>query len=161
MINNELIRLSLFFLCMVMANVDFAQNAAPKTFKKSDLKGLDWVIGKWKGTDASGKQMFYEHYVMLNDSTIEMRSYDTDSTFTRTTERGSVYLERGKIKHKSGNSFWQAERLTTSEISFKPLVNASNSFTWVRKSTNEWVATLINLYQGKRNEAVYFMRRVR
>src|SRR3954462_9880502 len=73
-----------------------SQRGQPKTpFAIGDIGKLRWLEGTWKAT-APGEREFFERYRFVNDSTIEITYYG-DSTFSRETGNGRVYLSVGRV----------------------------------------------------------------
>src|SRR4051812_48826832 len=118
-----------------------SQRGQPTTpFSSSDLGKLHWLEGNWHGT-APGERDFFERYRFVTDSTIEI-TYFSDSTLTRPTNSGRVYLSVGRIYHTVGPSRWGATKVDQGGIFFIPQLNARNTFSWSMTSPNEWTATL-------------------
>jgi len=142
-----------------VASGQSSQRGQPTTpFGLGDLGKLRWMEGTWKAT-ASGEQTFYERYKFLNDSTIEITYYN-DSTFSRATGNGRVYLSVGRIYHTFGPGRWGATTVDSAGVYFVPQTNAQNTFAWSRKSGDAWTATLRTGYSGRERVTVYEMQRV-
>ena len=124
------------------------------SFSEPEFARLKWLEGQWKGS--GGTKPFYEAYRMTSKTMLEITHFSDDS-FTTPTGKGSVYLERGRILHDSGNAQWAAVRLTPTSIEFEPVRNASNAFGWTRKSPDAWTAVL---KPKGRPETTYQMTRV-
>src|SRR5215207_164941 len=123
-----------FLLLAVTAAVSIPSGVAgaqsshgqPKTpFGLPDIGRLRWMEGTWKAT-APGEQTYYQRFRFANDSTIEI-SYFNDSTFSRETGTGRVYLSVGRIYHTFGPGRWGAMTIDTSGVYFVPQVNAHNT----------------------------------
>jgi len=83
-----------------------SQRGQPKTpFGAGDLGKLRWMEGTWKATAPSDTH--YERYKFANDSTIEI-TYFSDSTLSRESGTGRVYLSVGRIYHTFGPGRWGA-----------------------------------------------------
>jgi hypothetical protein len=136
-----------------------SQRGQPKTpFGAADLGKLHWMEGTWKAT-APGENPHFERYKFVNDSTIEI-AYYSDSTFSRETGTGRVYLSVGRIYHTFGPRRWGATAVDSSGAYFVPQVNANNTFAWSRQSANAWTETLRTGYSGRERVTVYQMQRV-
>lgn len=127
-------------------------------FGPADLARLKWLEGTWQGTSPS-EATFYERYQFVNDSTIEI-TYFADSTMTRTTGNGRVYLSVGRIFHTFGPGRWAATRVDESGAYFVPQSNAHNTFAWSSQSSDAWTATVRTGMGGHDRVTVYEMRRV-
>ena len=137
-----------------------SQRGQPATpFAVSDFAKLKWLEGTWRGS-ASGQEPFFERYHFVNDSTIEI-SYYRDSTLTRESGTGRVYLTVGRIYHTTGPGRWGATRVDTSGIYFIPQVNARNTFAWAYQSADTWTATLRSGATGRETVTVFEMKRLR
>ena len=137
-----------------------SQRGQPTTpFASTDFAKLKWLEGTWRGS-APGQDPFYERYHFVNDSTIEI-SYYRDSTLTRETGTGRVYLTVGRIFHTTGPGRWGATRVDSSGIYFIPQVNARNTFAWAYQSGDSWTATLRSGASGRETVTVYDMKRMR
>jgi hypothetical protein len=137
-----------------------SQKGQPKTaFAIADIGKLRWLEGTWKAT-APGEREFYERYRFVNDSTIEITYYG-DSTFSRETGNGRVYLSVGRVYHTSGPGRWGATTIDTSGIYFVPQVNAHNTFSWSYQSKDAWTATMRSGYSGRERVTVYQLQRVK
>jgi len=136
-----------------------SQRGQPKTpFGADDFRKLRWMEGTWKAS-APGEQPRYERYKFANDSTLEI-TYFNDSTLSRQTGTGRVYLSVGRIYHTFGPGRWGATSVDTSGIFFVPQVNAHNTFAWSHSSADAWTATLRTGYSGHERVTVYQMERV-
>src|SRR5262245_8606772 len=89
------------------AGAQVSQRGQPKTpFAVGDLGKLRWLEGTWKAS-APGEPTHYERYKFANDSTIEI-TYFSDSTLSRESGTGRVYLSVGRIYHTFGPGRWGA-----------------------------------------------------
>jgi hypothetical protein len=151
------------FFALVAAAPGFAQSSQrgqPTTpFAATDFAKLKWLEGTWRG-NATGQDPFYERYHFVNDSTIEI-SYFRDSTLTRESGTGRVYLTVGRIFHTTGPGRWGATRVDSSGIYFIPQVNARNTFAWTYQSGDTWTATLRSGATGRETVTIYEMKRMR
>jgi hypothetical protein len=136
-----------------------AQRGQPRTaFGTADLAKLKWIQGTWKGSTPN-ERTFYERYQFVNDSTIEI-TYFSDSTLTRTTGNGRVYLSVGRIFHTFGPGRWAATHVDDSGIYFVPQANAHNTFSWAVQSPDSWTSTVRMGLSGHDRVTVYQMRRI-
>jgi hypothetical protein len=149
--------LGLIAAAPVLAQSSRSQPATP--FAATDFAKLKWLEGSWRGS-ATGQEPFYERYHFVNDSTIEI-SYYRDSTLTRESGTGRVYLTVGRIYHTPGPGRWGATRVDSSGVSFIPQVNARNTFAWSYQSGDTWTATLRSGASGRETVTVYEMKRMR
>jgi hypothetical protein len=128
------------------------------TFGTADLARLKWIEGTWEGKSPI-EANFYEHYEFANDSTIEI-TYYSDSTLTRATGNGRVYLSVGKIFHTFGPGRWAATHIDESGAYFVPQTNAHNTLAWSFRSRDAWTATVRTGLSGHDRVTVYEMRRI-
>ena len=131
----------------------------PGRFGTSDIRKLQWIEGRWRGS-AEGQRPFYEAYRAVNDSTIEI-TYYADSTFTRTTGGGRVYLSVGRVFHTAGPGVWGASRIDDQGVYFVPERNARNTLSWARRGPDTWIATLRSSATGQEQVTIYEMHRIR
>jgi len=137
-----------------------SQRGQPTTaFGTKDFGKLRWVEGAWKAT-APNERTYYQRYRFLNDSTIEITTYG-DSTLSRETGGGRVYLSVGRVYHTFGPGRWGATSIDTTGIYFVPQVNAQNTFAWSRQGPDTWTATMRSGYSGHERVTVYQMQRVK
>lgn len=137
-----------------------SQRGQPKTpFAVSDLAKLRWIDGTWEAT-APGETTLFERYRFANDSTIEI-TYFGDSTLSRATGTGRVYLTMGRIYHTFGPGRWGATHVDSSGIYFIPQVSAHNSFAWSYQSPDAWTSTMRTGLSGHTDVIVYQMRRLK
>jgi hypothetical protein len=142
-----------------MLSAQTSQRGQPTTpFSAADLSKLHWMEGTWKAT-APGERTYYERYHFVNDSTIQI-TYYSDSTFTRETGNGRVYLSVGRVYHTFGPGRWGATSIDTTGVYFIPQVNAHNTFAWSYRSPNSWTATMRSGYSGRERVTVYQLQRV-
>jgi hypothetical protein len=136
-----------------------AQGGQPRTaFGTADLAKLKWLEGTWRGT-APNEPTYYERYKFANDSTIEI-TYFNDSSLSRATGDGRVYLSAGKIFHTFGPGRWAATHVDESGAFFVPQANAHNTFAWSVQSPEAWTATVRTGLSGHERVTVYEMRRI-
>ena len=141
------------------AGAQSSQRGQPKTpFAAGDLSKLRWMEGTWKAT-APSEPTHYERYKFANDSTIEI-TYYSDSTLSRETGTGRVYLSVGRIYHTFGPARWGATTVDSSGVYFIPQVNANNTFAWSHSSNDAWTATQKSGYSGRERVMVYQLQRV-
>jgi hypothetical protein len=143
-----------------LAGAQVSQRGQPKTpFGPKDFGKLRWMQGTWRAT-APGEKTYYERYRFTNDSTIEI-SYYSDSSFSKETGNGRVYLSVGRVYHTFGPGRWGATSVDSSGIYFVPQVNAQNSFAWSFQSPDSWTATMRSGFSGRERVTVYQLERVK
>ena len=115
-----------------------AQQAQPATVTLEQFRGLRFIEGSWIGSGyAPGP--FYERYVFVNDSTIEMTSYE-DAAFTRRSGEVNTYqLRGGKVTSRDGKGALM--RIDSLGYHFAS-VGGSGRWTFRRVSADRWTATL-------------------
>ena len=114
--------------------------------------------GTWVGA-APNEPTFYERYHFANDSTLEI-TYFGDSTLTRQTDTGRVYLSVGRIFYTFGAGRWGASHVDDSGIYFVPQVNAHSTLACHVVAPGEWTSTLRGGMTGKEHVTVSQMRRM-
>jgi len=115
------------------------QSGQPLRVSVAEFQTLRWLEGTWRGT--GGRHPFYEGYHFQSDTLVRIL-YFADSTTTRASDSGAVYLRAGVIYHEADGGLWRATRLDSASIAFEPVEQVTNSFTWVRESADAWLATL-------------------
>jgi hypothetical protein len=108
-------------------------------YKKSDLKKIKWIEGKWKGLDKG--QPFYEIYQLINDSTLQVTSFDWDGKDSSQTSRSFVYWKEGAY-YLGDQLNWKVTDITDKEIVMKRNYKASNDIIWRYKDISSWEAIL-------------------
>lgn len=112
----------------------------PATVARADFAHIAYLQGRWRGVDASGKA-FFESYIALDDTT--MRSFTfSDSTFAAPSESGRIRWASGQVRIDGGELRWVATLWSADSVRFEPELGASNSFTWIRRSPDAWLARL-------------------
>jgi hypothetical protein len=124
---------------------------------RSPLQSLAWVAGDWAGS-GGGYSAFYERYTIASDGSIAMEFFD-DAAFTKRSGTGTIRLEDGVIRYRTGRSMWEVSSMKKDEVCFAPKEGATNSFCWLRHSKDAWRATL--QYPAPRAKTVvYELKRV-
>jgi hypothetical protein len=137
-----------------------SQRGQPKTpFGPTDFGKLRWMEGAWKAT-SPGEKTYFERYHFSNDSTIDITYYG-DSTFSKETGNGKVYLSVGRVYHTFGPGRWGATTVDSAGIYFVPQVNAQNTFAWNYQSPNTWTQTMRSGSSGRERVMVYTLERVK
>lgn len=165
-VGGRTIRLWSAVIIAVAATALVAPSASAQSFRgqpkgafgTADLARLKWLEGTWEGTSPT-ERSFFERYEFANDSTIEI-TYYADSTMTRATGNGRVYLSVGRIFHTFGPGRWAASRVDESGAYFVPQTNAHNTFAWAFRSPDAWTATVRTGVSGHDRVTVYEMRRI-
>ncbi|HTH50983.1 MAG TPA: hypothetical protein VL501_03565 [Pyrinomonadaceae bacterium] len=110
--------------------------ATPRSdIKAEDLAKLRWLEGDWRGMD--GDKPFFERYRIEDGKALVVDSFE-DETFSKTTDVSRYELHNGGIR----NGSYAASEITEDSVTFVPVANARNSFTFKRVGDNEWTATL-------------------
>jgi hypothetical protein len=141
------------------AGAQASQRGQPKTqFGADDLGKLRWVEGTWRAT-AANEATHYERFKFANDSTIEI-TYYSDSTLSRESGTGRVYLSVGRVYYTFGPARWGATTVDASGVYFIPQINAQNTFAWNHASADSWTATQKSGYSGRERITVYQLQRI-
>jgi CubicO group peptidase (beta-lactamase class C family) len=107
------------------------------------ISSMDWLYGKWKGSNS--EIVFYEEYRYLNDTTIEMLFYDSDSTFTNQKNHGLMYKVNDDLVYiYNDRMIWKSSLKNPFLLNFAPYKNASNNFKWEYVNDNHWKAIMEN-----------------
>ena len=133
----------------------FVQSQEANRYTGQHFKSLRWLEGTWKGT-GSGEAPFYEKLEFVNDTLMQI-TYYSDSTLTKSSTDGGVYLSGGKIYHNYKSAVWELKQMKDKSAEFAPIKRASNSFTWKYNSPDEWTATLFTA--GNPKGKVYRLQR--
>jgi len=108
-------------------------------YTKEDLGKIRWIEGKWKGL--YNGQPFYEIYKMVNDSTLEVISYEWDGRDSSKTSRDYVYWKEGNY-YLGDKMNYKVIAITDKEIKMKRNINASNDVLWKYNNDTSWIAEL-------------------
>lgn len=150
--------LAMALLTVALAHPSGAQTPLAEV-KPAQFRKLDWLLGDWLGSGGA-YPAFFERYRTLNDSTIQMWSF-RDSTFRVATDSSLIELRNGRIsKSRGGRTQYQAILLEPDRIRFLPMGSTTGGFTFARRLTTEWTATLHPSAPGK-PETIYTMRLLR
>lgn len=145
-------RISLLCVILLLVSCNTPSTTA-NSYAKNDLKKIRWIEGNWKGTD--GQNPFYEIYKFINDTTIEITSYDwngTDSSHSAT----SVLAWKNNHYYLGDSLNYKVVEITDSTISMDPNYKANNSILWKTKNATEWMALL----KSKNGDKTYTMERI-
>lgn len=131
----------------------------PAAVSAEQFASLGWLIGDWRG---SGGQYpaFFESYRMLNDSTIQMKSW-ADSTFAVATDSSEIAWRAGTVQ-SSGDGKVQnvLARMSGDSLHFSKVTGQGGDFVWAKETSDRWVAVLGPARAGD-EPTVYRMTRVR
>lgn len=118
-----------------------AQQLAETLFSREAFASLRWLEGRWVGS-GGGFDAFYEEYRVLNDSTLEQRTFP-DSTFSTPDGTSTIEFRGGAIvKGRGGNVETRVARIAGDTARFEPVMAGRQGFTWHRVSRDEWRAVL-------------------
>jgi hypothetical protein len=108
-------------------------------YKKSDLKKIKWIEGKWKGL-YEGKP-FYEIYQFVNDSTLQITSYDWNGKDSSNSSVSHVYWKDGSY-YLGSDLNWKVSAISDNEIKMLPNYKAYNDILWRNHDSKSWKAIL-------------------
>lgn len=118
-----------------------AQQRDTAPFDRTSMAGLSWLAGRWVGS-GGGFSAFYEEYRVLNDSTLEQRTFP-DSTFATPDGVSTIELRNGVIsKQRRGNVETRVDWISGDTVRFEPVMAGRRGFTWFRLSEDGWQAVL-------------------
>ncbi len=135
-------RIVLTLIVLMAFHLSNAQSdvaSTPLNYKKTDLKKIKWIEGKWKGL--YNNKPFYEIYQLENHSTLKITSYEWNGTDSSNTSYDYVYWKDGAY-YLGKNQNWKVTSITDNEIKMIPNNKASNDITWTYKSKKNWLAVL-------------------
>ena len=121
-------------------------------YTKNDLVKIKWIEGKWRGM-YKGKP-FYEIYVMTNDSTLEITSFEWDGKDSSKSDKSFVSWKNGAyyLGHMMN---YKVTEISDKHIKMLPNNLASNDVLWKYVNDNRWDAILV----AKDNTNEYHMER--
>ena len=145
------------FLCSFMILVcscnNSGKNESAKITKRESLGKISWISGSWTGIYRGNP--FYELYRLINDSTLEIVSYNWDGKDSSTTTRSMIrWINNNYYLGDSLN--WKVIRITDTSIYMEPNYKALNSILWKKLDSNHWHAILTT----QQAEIIYNMERV-
>ena len=108
-------------------------------YGKQDLTKLKWIEGRWRGMYSN--QPFYEIYRLLNDSTLEITSYDWNGNDSINTSRTYVRWSEGYY-YLGNQKNWKVAGITDTAIVMKRNYKASNDIVWRYNNATSWDAYL-------------------
>lgn len=112
--------------------------ANPPDISLEEFKQLDWIVGNWK-TQVEGPG-FYQDFRFLNDSILEIRSYQMNGKDTSNTNLASVYW-RNKHLYMGVNGEWVAVMMRDSAMRFDPLRKGWLAIDWKMNNKDQWTLT--------------------
>lgn len=128
-------------------------------FSVAEFSKLRWLEGSWQAV-APGEAPLFERYHFVSDSAIEI-TYFRDSTLSRPTGTGRMYLTVGRIYFTFGPNRWGATNVDGRGAYFVPQLNAHNSFEWSVESPDAWTSTLRTGISGRERVTVFRMTRIK
>jgi hypothetical protein len=108
-------------------------------YKKSDLQKIKWIEGKWRGMYKG--QPFYEIYKMINDSILEVISFEWNGKDSSKTSRDLLYWKDGSYYLGEGETY-KVIAISDKEISMKRNIKTSNDVLWRYNNDTSWIAEL-------------------
>jgi hypothetical protein len=154
----RMMRTYLFGLALLVAGHSLHAQATPaqSSISLKSFSSLRWLAGRWVGS-GGGFAAFYEEYRLLNDSTIEQRTFP-DSTFGTPDGTSTIEWRAGAAqKLRRGRADTQIARIVGDTSRFEPARTGVGGFTWIRISDREWRAVLDG--PSGRPPTIYQMRR--
>lgn len=111
----------------------------PATASTSDVQGLHWLVGRWRGIDPTGRSApFYESYQVVSDALISGNTW-ADSTFTRVTDTSFIQLSGSEIVTSSQGV---VTKIDGHSVHFESRRPGGNAYTWTRDNADQWTAVL-------------------
>jgi hypothetical protein len=120
-------------------------------YVKSDLIKIKWIEGKWKGLYKG--EPFYEIYQFVNDTTLEITSYEWNGTDSSKSKKSYLYFKDG-FYWLGDKQNWKVTSITESEIKMLPNVEAYNDIIWKYTGSFAWDAMLTS----KKGTTIYNMQ---
>ena len=137
---NQILIVACFVFCFCTNPEQGAEHdRGSDKYVKSDLKKLKWIEGKWKGL--SNNQPFYEIYQIVNDSTLQITSFDWNGKDSSNTSRSFVYW-KDTAYYLGEQMNWKVTGISEVEIRMKKNFKASNDIIWRFSDASSWDAEL-------------------
>jgi len=148
--------LIIIFLCNCNSG-DADANALNETtdssaYVKEDLQKIKWIEGKWKGLYKGNP--FYEFYQLINDSTLEITSFDWNGKDSSNTSRSYLQWQDGSYYLGSEKNY-KTISISGKEIVMKKNYKANNDVLWRYNDSLSWEAIL----EGPKGKLQYHMER--
>lgn len=131
--------------------------AALAAVSLNDFQQIQWIEGRWLGSGGA-YPAFYEEYRVVDDSTIQMRSFP-DSTFSAATDSSLIELRNGEVRKRGENRDYVVIALAADSVRFAQPGMIQGGHTFSRVSADEWTATL-HPSSPDGQATVYRMRRI-
>jgi hypothetical protein len=149
--------LSLGLVACSSREPDHPAPPTPVRVSLAEFQQLHWIVGTWQGSGVD-YPAFFEAYRVLDDSTIQMRSF-ADSTLGVTSDSSWIEWRNGSIRSRGDERVYVAVEFTATSVRFARPGIALGGHTFAHRSTDEWTATLHPSRPGGQ-ATVYTMRRL-
>jgi hypothetical protein len=123
------------------------------------LKQLPWLLGTFRGTGAGStpQEAFFERNSLLDDSTLIVLSFH-DSTLTEA-DTTRYELRRDSLTN-TGDGRYIATAFSADSVTFGPLADVRNFFTWRRGDDSSWFAFIFP-FGNSRDVRAFRMTRIK
>lgn len=121
-------------------------------YEKADLKKIKWIEGKWRGMYNGAP--FYEIYELINDSTLQITSFEWNGKDSSKTSKDFVAWQ-GNSYYLGHEKNYKVTAITDSQILMVPNNKASNSVLWKYRTDSSWDAIL----EARNGTQQYLMER--
>ncbi|HBZ06540.1 MULTISPECIES: hypothetical protein [Massilia] len=98
-------------------------------FSPEDFARLQFLVGRWKGHSADGKE-FYEEYGRPAPNVFQSHRY-ASAAFDGRSDGSTISFKDGEVISQWGEFTWKAARIDNDGAVFEP-VNAPARFEWRR-----------------------------
>jgi hypothetical protein len=124
------------------------------------LKQLPWLMGTFRGAGIAGTEQepFFERNSLVNDSTLIVESFE-NASLTGHIDTTQYELRRDSLTN-TGHGRYIATAFSPDSVTFGPLANVNNFFTWRRGDDSSWVA-MIFPFGNSADVRAYKMTRIR
>lgn len=110
-----------------------------ESVRKTDLKKIKWIEGKWKGM-YQGKP-FYEIYQFTNDTTLQIIGYEWDGKDSSKSSKSFVYWKGGNF-YLGDEMNWKVTSISNKKIKMLANNKAYNDILWEYHDNKSWKAIL-------------------
>jgi hypothetical protein len=123
------------------------------------LKQLTWLLGTFRGTGSdTTREIFFERNALVDDSTLIVLSFH-DSTLTEA-DTTRYELRRDSLTNL-GDGRYIATAFSADSVTFGPLANVNNFFTWRKGVDSSWFAFIFPFGSPSARVQIYKMTRIR
>lgn len=154
------------FCIIILSSLFFILQSFSFVGKEDNLNQLIWFLGTW--VNHGNGEAIYEHWVQLNDSVFEGKSYKIKNTDTiilehiqlLQTTKGLFYIPTVKNQNKEMPIPFELEVITDSSVQFKNLQHDfPQRISYRRSHADQIIAEIVGPVQGKEKRITFLMNR--